>query len=99
MRKTGVMGILKVFHLAPSRVKDDDNDMLDIMYNMLRDRDPQVVVNCIVALNEIMADEGGIAINQAIVHHLINKIRDFNEWGQCVVLELVARYRPAVKVS
>ncbi|KAF1784143.1 AP complex subunit beta [Phytophthora cactorum] len=63
-------------------------------YNMIRDRDPQVVSNCIVALNEIMADEGGIAINQPIVMHLLSRISDFNEWGQCNILEIVAKYKP-----
>jgi len=93
VRKTGIMGILKVYHLSPERVRE--SDLIDTMYNMLRDRDTVVVANCLSALNEIMADEGGIAINQAIIHHLLTRVRDFNEWGQCIVLSLVARYRPA----
>lgn len=55
----------------------------------------QVVANCISTLNEVLAEEGGMAINQAIIHHLLNRIRDFNEWGQCLVLALVAKYVPA----
>ena len=62
---------------------------------MIRDADTVVVANCLVALNEIMRDEGGIAINQNIVYHLLNRIKQFNEWGQCIVLDLLARYRPA----
>ena len=46
-------------------------------------------------LNEILAEEGGMSINQAIVHHLLNRMRDFSEWGQCVVLEVLAGYTPA----
>ena len=95
VRATGVIGILKVFHLQPEVIKD--SDLVDTVYNMIRDRDAQVVVNCILALNELMADEGGVAINQAIIHHLLNRIRDFNEWGQCTVLALVARYTPATQ--
>lgn len=92
VRKTGVIGILKVYSLNPEIIKE--SDMIDTLYNMIRDRDPQVVSNCIVALNEIMADEGGIAINQPIVMHLLSRISDFNEWGQCNILEIVAKYRP-----
>lgn len=92
VRKTGVVGILKLHHLSPATVAE--NDMTDTLYAMLRDRDPLVVVNCIHALREIMAEEGGMAINQPIVHHLLNRIRDFSEWGQCVVLDLVAQYEP-----
>lgn len=95
VRKTGVMGILKVYALSPGTIKD--SDMVDTMYNMIRDRDPQVVSNCLMVLNEIMREEGGVAINQAIIHHLMNRIRDFNEWSQCVVLDLVAKYKPASK--
>lgn len=96
VRRNGVMGILKVFSLAPDTIRD--SDLIDTMYNMIRDRDPQVVANCLVVINEIMRAEGGIAINQAIIHHLMNHIRDFNEWSQCQVLSLVAKYRPATKV-
>ena len=28
------------------------------------------------------------------MYHLLNKIRDFSEWGQCLVLELLLRYTP-----
>ncbi|RLN80183.1 hypothetical protein BBJ28_00020018 [Nothophytophthora sp. Chile5] len=92
VRKTGVIGILKVYSLNPELIKE--SDMIDTLYNMIRDRDPQVVSNCLVALNEIMADEGGIAINQPIVLHLLSRISDFNEWGQCNILQIVARYKP-----
>uniref|UniRef100_K3WB21 AP complex subunit beta n=1 Tax=Globisporangium ultimum (strain ATCC 200006 / CBS 805.95 / DAOM BR144) TaxID=431595 RepID=K3WB21_GLOUD len=92
VRKTGVIGILKVYSLNPELIKE--SDMIDTLYNMIRDRDPQVVSNCLVALNEIMADEGGIAINQQIVMHLLSRISDFNEWGQCNILQIVARYKP-----
>jgi hypothetical protein len=49
-----------------------------------------VVANCINALNEILAGEGGMAINRPIIHHLLNRMKEFNEWSQCVVLELVS---------
>lgn len=95
VRKTGVIGILKVYSLNPELIKE--SDMIDTLYNMIRDRDPQVVSNCLVALNEIMADEGGIAINQQIIMHLLSHISDFNEWGQCNILQIVARYKPAAE--
>ncbi|KAF0696151.1 Aste57867_13067 [Aphanomyces stellatus] len=93
VRKTGVIGILKVFSLNKDLIKD--SDMVDTLYNMIRDRDPQVVSNCLVALNEIMADEGGIAVNQQIIMHLLTRISEFNEWGQCNILQVVSTYRPS----
>ena len=53
-----------------------------------------ISANCISALDEILAEEGGMRINKAIAEYLIKRIRDFNEWGQCAVLELLYRYHP-----
>ena len=40
---------------------------------MLRDKDPQVVSNCISVLNEVLASEGGIVLNAKIAHYLLNR--------------------------
>jgi AP-4 complex subunit beta-1 len=47
-----------------------------------------------VALDEILAEEGGMRINKAIADYLVKRLRDFNEWGQCTVLALLHRYEP-----
>ncbi len=92
VRKTGVLGVAKIFRLAPEVIKE--TDLVDTLYGMLRDRDTVVVTNVIVALQEIMQGEGGMAINQPIIHHLLNRIKDFSEWGQVTVLDLVTKYTP-----
>lgn len=92
VRKTGVMGIVKVYNLDRDMVRS--SDYVDVLYNMLQDVDGTVVTNCIVALDEIMLEEGGIAINTAIIHHLLGRLNDFNEWGLGAVLRLVSRYEP-----
>ena len=48
-------------------------NLVDILYQMLRDQDPQVVCNCVSALDEILANEGGMVITKKIAHYLINK--------------------------
>ena len=48
-------------------------NFVDILYQMLRDRDPQVVSNCIAALSEILASEGGMVVNTKIAHYLLNR--------------------------
>ena len=97
VRKTGVMGILKLFNLKPEMVKD--SNLIDLLYNMIQDPDGGVVANCIMVLNEVMLNDrdegcGGMAINQPLIHHLLGRLNDFNEWGLHSVLELVARYEP-----
>lgn len=69
VRAVAVMGVLKVWHLSPEVVKD--SDLVDTLYSMIRDRDPQVVVACLTALNEVLAEESGIAINQALIIYLV----------------------------
>ena len=95
VRKTGVMGILKLFYLDQESFKECN--FTDILYDMLRDPDAQVVSNCIIVLNEIMAktENGGMAINRAIMLHLLNRIHEFSEFAVVQVLELVPRYIPA----
>ncbi len=93
VRAAGVMGVLKVWHLSPETIKD--SDLVDTLYAMLRDREPLVVVNCLSTINEILAEEGGVAVNQALIVYLLNRVREFTDWGQCAVLALTAKYTPA----
>lgn len=86
------MGCVKLFFISPSTVRN--SGIVDKLLDMLRDKDPQVVSNVLCALGEIMAEEGGIPVNKSIVHHLLNRIKEFSEWSQCFILDLVARYDP-----
>ena len=95
VRKTGVMGILKLFYL--DKESFEQCNFVDILYDMLRDVDASVVANAITVLDEVMAQSpnGGMAINRAIMLHLLNRIHEFSEFDQVKVLELVPRYIPA----
>ena len=48
-------------------------NLVDILYQMLRDKDPQVVSNCISVLDEVLAKEGGMVLNAKIAHYLLNR--------------------------
>lgn len=95
VRKTAVMGVLKLFHLDPEAF--ESAGFVDVLYDMLRDPDASVVVNCVITLNEVMqhSPAGGMAINRAIMLHLLNRIHEFNEFAKVQILELVPRYIPA----
>lgn len=92
VRKTAVVGVAKLVYSFPELAR---TDLVDTLYNMLRDKDTLVITNAIQALNSILTSEGGMAVNQAIILYLLNRMKEFNEWGQCVLLDLVATYRPA----
>lgn len=118
VRKTAVLGCVKLFHVAPRIVKD--SDVVDRLYALIRDRDAQVVgtvfppstlpffwlaslsspltlpstANSVAALDEILADEGGMALNRPLALHLFQQLRTLNEWGQCIVLNVLSRFKP-----
>ena len=56
--------------------------------------DSQVAINAVIALNEILEDEGGIAITRKLIIYLLNRLKDFHDWGQSIVIGLLARYEP-----
>jgi AP-4 complex subunit beta-1 len=93
VRRMAVMGCVKLFYFAPELVSS--LNLVDILYRMLRDKDPQVVCNCLATLNEILASEGGVVVNRNITHYLLNRLKEFNEWGQCSVMEVLMRYTPS----
>lgn len=60
-----------------------------------RGPDSLVVANCVVALEEILASEGGIVLTREIAHRLLNGLQAFNEWCQCIVMGILIRYVPS----
>ncbi|XP_008302261.1 AP-4 complex subunit beta-1 [Stegastes partitus] len=71
VRRVAVLGWAKLHHLQPS--SEIDAAVVNELYSLLRDPDPVVMVNCLRALEEILKDEGGVAINKPITHHLLNR--------------------------
>lgn len=60
----------------------------------MSDKDPLVVINAIEAINEILADKGGMEITRNMIISLLNRIQDFNEWGQSIILDITSKYSP-----
>uniref|UniRef100_A0A8C5FWK5 Clathrin/coatomer adaptor adaptin-like N-terminal domain-containing protein n=1 Tax=Gadus morhua TaxID=8049 RepID=A0A8C5FWK5_GADMO len=92
VRRVAVLGWAKLHSLQPHA--DIDAAVVNELYSMLRDNDPVVMVNCLRALEEILKEEGGVAVNKAIAHHLLNRLKECDVWGQCEVLGVLQRYRP-----
>jgi hypothetical protein len=71
--------------------------MVDTVRTMLyQDADAQVVANCLQLLTRL-EPPARLAADKALVYHLLNRLRDFSEWAQCAVLELVAHHRPTTE--
>ncbi|KAM1970108.1 hypothetical protein ACFX16_017230 [Malus domestica] len=104
VRMIAVMGVLKLYHISASTCVDADFPTT-LKHLLLNDRDTQVVANCLSALQEIwslggsaseeVSREREILLSKPVIYYLLNRIREFSEWAQCLVLELVAKYVPA----
>lgn len=70
-----------MYHHNKSSFKKNNQALIEQIYELLNDPDGLVVINAIDAINEIMADKGGIDITRQLVIALLNRIKDFNEWG------------------
>ncbi|CAG8557076.1 3389_t:CDS:10 [Ambispora gerdemannii] len=92
VRKTAALACLKLFHMSPRYVLD--TGLIKELYNLLQDRDTTVIANVISTLNEILASDGGITITKNLAHYLLQRLREFNEWHQCLVIEALTRYKP-----
>ena len=92
VKNTAIIGCIKLYRQSPSTVKE--GDYIETLYKLLKDPDQQVVINSIIALNEILEEEGGIAITRKLIIYLLNRIKEFNEWGLSIIIGLLARYEP-----
>jgi len=96
VRKTAALGAVRLFRDSPATVRE--TSIVDSLYDMLRDRDADVVMNAIYALEEILEEEGGMATNPALIRHLLSRLSEFNEWHQILVLRIVYReYVPSTE--
>ncbi|XP_021597200.1 beta-adaptin-like protein A [Manihot esculenta] len=104
VRIVAVMGVLKLFHISAATCVDADFPAT-LKHLMLHDTDTQVVANCLSALQEIWNSEASTSeeasrekealISKPVIYYFLNRIKEFSEWAQCLVLELVAKYVPA----
>ena len=89
VRRNAIMGVLKLYHIEKDRVRE--SNLVTALQNLVLDEDALVVTNALLALKEITGD---LPKTKNLIHHLLNRLKDFNEWCMCIVLDLVAQYQP-----
>ncbi|KAK8698582.1 hypothetical protein V6N13_114694 [Hibiscus sabdariffa] len=104
VRTVAVVGVLKLYHISASTCVDADFPST-LKHLMLNDPDTQIVANCLSALEEIWSAEASTSeeaarerealISKPFIYYLLNRIKEFSEWAQCLVLELVTKYVPS----
>jgi len=93
VRKTAVIGVVKIFYINPSVVTE--TELLPSLKRLVNDNDAHVVSNTISALEEVLAAEGGYMPTEEVITALLNRIMHFSEWGQCAILRLLTKYSVA----
>jgi len=93
VRKTAAVGLGRLFRISPETYKA--GHWTASLYQMLTDRESLVVINALNTINEVEKENGGVQADGKTVLPLLKRIREFNEWGQCVILEVAARYQPS----
>mmetsp|Transcript_35627 Transcript_35627/g.81662 ORF Transcript_35627/g.81662 Transcript_35627/m.81662 type:complete len:619 (-) Transcript_35627:65-1921(-) len=91
VRKTAVIGAVKLFYISKSAVTD--SDILTVLRRLLHDNDAHVIANTLHALEEILSEDGGLQLTRDTVTLLLNRIERFSEWGQVAVLNSLAGYQ------
>ena len=61
---------------------------------LIKDSDSLVSINAFLALDEILVSEGGIPINMKMYLYLMRRLREYNEWQQTCLLDVLYRYNP-----
>ncbi|XP_055942910.1 AP-4 complex subunit beta-1-like isoform X2 [Argiope bruennichi] len=79
--------------ITDSNVKDNQ-EVIDKLYEMIRDPDPTVVCSSLSALNEILYSDGGVVINSKIIFYLLSRISEFQEWNVTVIYLVMKKYVP-----
>jgi vesicle coat complex subunit/outer membrane biosynthesis protein TonB len=92
-RKTAALGVLKLHDLAPAAVAATEL-VATLRVMLTEDRSPDVSANCLVVLRELDGVPA-LAAQRRVVFSLLNRVKTFSEWSQCLVLELAACYEPA----
>ncbi|CAH2073042.1 unnamed protein product [Thlaspi arvense] len=104
VRTIAVTGVLKLYHISASTCIDADFPAT-LKSLMLHDSDAQVVANCLSALQEIWSLEASHSeeacrekeslLSKPLIYYFLNRIKEFNEWAQCLILELAVKYVPS----
>ncbi|EFJ51657.1 hypothetical protein VOLCADRAFT_56821 [Volvox carteri f. nagariensis] len=103
VRRTAVMGVLKVHHIDSTAVAQHGM-VVQVKRLLATDTDVQVIANCLSVLMQVGSDQPRALSDKleppsrlaekALVYSLLNRIKEFSDWGQCQVLQLATHYTP-----
>lgn len=73
---------------------ESKQNIIDKLYDMIRDPDPTVVSSSLSVLDVILYSEGGVVINARLAKYLISRLSEFQEWHFATVCKVLKKYVP-----
>lgn len=92
VRRMAVLATIHLQKVAPASI--EEKGIVNRLYELLRDRDPQIICNSLFALSALLKDQGGIAFDTNLIHHLVNSLPKFSEWAQSEAMQVISQYVP-----
>lgn len=77
--------------------KLENSDFVSVLHELLGDNTPMVVANTVAALAEIQQYpniSGAFTLTPSTLHKLLKALDECTEWGQVLILDAVAKYKP-----
>lgn len=81
VKKAAILGCLKLFYFSPKSITGtfvlylEDDAIKETLASMIRNDDPLVSQNALVALDEIKAEEGGLPMTTKLTMYLLNRLK------------------------
>lgn len=72
VKRTAIIGLIKLYRTSKDLIRD--SNFVEQLYELIKDPEPIVSANAIIALNEILEEEGGIAVSRKMVVYLLNRV-------------------------
>ena len=73
----------------------NQSDLKKRLYELTQDSNALVVTNALQVLDEIEPE--GVKFTAGMITMLLNRMKEFNEFGQGIILDIVSRYKPGSK--
>mmetsp|Transcript_4046 Transcript_4046/g.7442 ORF Transcript_4046/g.7442 Transcript_4046/m.7442 type:complete len:796 (-) Transcript_4046:152-2539(-) len=95
VRKTAAIGVARLYRISPEQYKAGGWEAK--LRGMLTDREASVAINALNTLKEVNMETGALEADAKTVLPLVKRVREFNEWGQCSILDLASGYVPTTQ--
>ena len=98
VREVSVIGVLKCFHQDEQRTRE--LGLIEEVKRILKtDQDTQVITSCLYVLQSLGALSPS-TLSRSLMISFMNNIRNFSEWGQCLLMEILLQYyRPETEAE